>query len=214
MDEAEWLACTDPNPLLDFLRGKVKDRKLRLFACECCRRIWRFLQQTDRKCVEGGEIIAEGGSYSTSRSIEYAQSESEGAALSTLEEDANLAARRAADLASTELGIEAATEGAFSEYAHRILAERHLQTSLLRCIFGPLPFRPVSLIPSWLAWSDGTVVRLAQAIFDERRYEDLPILADALEDAGCDNDDILSHLRGSGPHGRGCWVIDLLLGKT
>jgi hypothetical protein len=63
-------------------------------------------------------------------------------------------------------------------------------------------------------WNDSLVVRMAEAINEQRRFEDMPILADSLEDAGCDNADILAHCRGSGPHVRGCWVLDLLLGKT
>src|SRR5262249_25241945 len=75
-------------------------------------------------------------------------------------------------------------------------------------------FRSIGLSPDWLHWNDGTVARIAQAIYDERAFERLPVLADALEDAGCDNADILSHCRSDGPHVRGCWVVDLLLGKS
>jgi len=83
------------------------------------------------------------------------------------------------------------------------------QVSLLRCIFGN-PFHPPTLDSSWLS---STVRNLAQAIYDDRRFTDLPILADALLDAGCDNDDILTHCRSEGSHVRGCWVVDLLLDK-
>jgi hypothetical protein len=86
------------------------------------------------------------------------------------------------------------------------------QCDIIRDIFGN-PFRPVALNPTCLAWNDGTVSRIAQAIYDERAFDRMPILADALEDAGCDNADILNHCRGDGPHVRGCWVVDLLLGK-
>jgi hypothetical protein len=92
-------------------------------------------------------------------------------------------------------------------------AEGREQASLLRCIFGN-PFRPPPLTePAWLKRHDGTVVNLAQAIYDERRFQDLPILADTLEEAGCTNADILDHCRQPGDHVRGCWVVDLLLGK-
>jgi hypothetical protein len=90
--------------------------------------------------------------------------------------------------------------------------ESAVQASLLRDIVGH-PFRIVSHDSSWLAWNDGTIPKIARAIYDERAFERLPILADALEDAGCDNADILTHCRGPGPHVRGCWVVDLLLGK-
>jgi hypothetical protein len=66
----------------------------------------------------------------------------------------------------------------------------------------------------WLAWNGGTILKVAQAIYDDRRFEDMPILADALEEAGCTNEGILSHCRGSGEHVRGCWVVDLILGKS
>src|SRR5262249_41755540 len=93
-------------------------------------------------------------------------------------------------------------------------AEVHAsQSALLRDILGPLPFRPVTVPLSVLRWDNGTVVRLAQAIYFERRFGDLPILADALEEAGCGDSDILTHCRAAGSHVRGCWVIDLLLEK-
>jgi hypothetical protein len=91
-------------------------------------------------------------------------------------------------------------------------AELTAQAGILLDIFGN-PFRPVTLDPFWLAWSNGTILKLTQAIYDERAFDRLWILADALEEAGCTNADILSHLRGPGPHVRGCWVVDLILGK-
>lgn len=104
------------------------------------------------------------------------------------------------------------------------------QATLLRDIFGN-PFQSLpelrrsggscggqgleelDWISPWLTWNDGTVRKLAQAIYQDRRFGDLPVLADALEEAGCHNQDILEHCRGSGTHVRGCWVVDLLLGK-
>jgi biotin carboxyl carrier protein len=90
---------------------------------------------------------------------------------------------------------------------------------LVRDLFGN-PFRQVVLDPAWLSWRDGTVVKLAQAAYEERRYPSgaldavrLAILADALEESGCQNADIVNHCRGPEPHVRGCWVIDALLGK-
>jgi len=92
-------------------------------------------------------------------------------------------------------------------------AERATQAAILRDIFGN-PLRQVAVDPFWLSWNGGTVVKLAQGIYDERAFDRLPILADALEDAGCDSDDILTHLRGPGPHYRGCWCLDRLLNKS
>jgi hypothetical protein len=90
--------------------------------------------------------------------------------------------------------------------------ERPKQLHLFRDVFGN-PFRPVSVNTRWLAWNDGVVLKLAQGIYEDRAFDRLPFLADALEEAGCDNADILAHCRQPGPHVRGCWVIDLLLGK-
>ena len=84
---------------------------------------------------------------------------------------------------------------------------------MLRDIFGPLPFRPVTLDTRWLTWNHGTVPAIAHRMYEERAFHDLPILADALEDAGCTDADILAHCRQPGEHVRGCWVVDLLLGK-
>jgi hypothetical protein len=75
------------------------------------------------------------------------------------------------------------------------------------------PFRRTVVDPAWLAWNDETVPRIAQAVYDERALDRLPILADALEDAGCTAADIRDHCRQPGEHARGRWVIDLLLGK-
>lgn len=94
------------------------------------------------------------------------------------------------------------------------LDESMAQTNLLHDIFGN-PFRPLPIIaPSMLAWNDATIAKLAKVIYDERRFEDMPILADALQDASCQNEEILSHCRGPGPHVKGCWVLDVLLGKS
>jgi hypothetical protein len=90
-------------------------------------------------------------------------------------------------------------------------AEAYL-CQLLRCIFGN-PFRPVSTAPVWRTWRHGTVAKLARTIYEECRFTDLPVLADALEEAGCNDENILGHLRGPGPHAGGCWVVDLCMGK-
>jgi hypothetical protein len=102
-------------------------------------------------------------------------------------------------------------------------ADRHLYDSekkawcdLFRDIFGPLPFRPLTVEPSLLQWNDRAVVKLAQAAYDDRGTLDnlrLAVLADALEEAGCTNPDMLSHCRNGGTHVRGCWALDLILGK-
>jgi hypothetical protein len=92
-------------------------------------------------------------------------------------------------------------------------AVRNVQASLIRDVVGN-PFRNVAVAPGWLAWHDGAVRNMAQAVYEARRWADLPVLADALEDAGCADAAILTHCRAGGVHVRGCWVLDLLLGKT
>ncbi|MDY3554234.1 hypothetical protein R5W24_003353 [Gemmata sp. JC717] len=88
-------------------------------------------------------------------------------------------------------------------------AEQKAQCDLIRDIFGH-PLRPAAISPYWLPPKVGTV---AQDIYSEKAFDRMPLLADALQDAGCDNDDILNHCRSDGPHARGCWVLDLLTGR-
>jgi hypothetical protein len=84
--------------------------------------------------------------------------------------------------------------------------------NLVREVFGN-PFRPVKVDPVWLAWQDGMLGKLAQGIYEERAFDRLPILADALLDAGCDNEELIQHCRREGGHIRGCWALDLLAGR-
>ena len=97
-----------------------------------------------------------------------------------------------------------------------LLQQRLAQSVILRDLGNP--FRPVTLDPSWLT---PTVRQLAQAVYDERllpsgelQLDRLGVLADALEDADCPVPPIIDHLRGRGPHVRGCFVVDLLLNKS
>src|SRR5262249_41872997 len=95
---------------------------------------------------------------------------------------------------------------------HRRATERAGQALILGDIIGN-PFRPGAVDLAWLTWNDGTVPKMAQHIYDTRDFSLLPILCDALEEAGCGNEDIIQHCRQPGEHVRGCWVVDLLLGK-
>jgi hypothetical protein len=85
--------------------------------------------------------------------------------------------------------------------------------NLVREVIGN-PFQPFVVDPAWLSWREGTVRILAQRIYDERTFELMPVLADALQDAGCEDNNALTHCRSPGPHVRGCWVLDHLLGKS
>lgn len=247
MTEQEWLTCTEPQKMLDFLRGKASDRSLRLFSCACCRRIWHLLsERRGRKAIEVAE--------------RYADIDRETIPLELFEEDLGLiimslenesenlmaSATTAADEAQTsaafaavqcvtltgEAGAEYTSANVISAIFHEAtaasapsaaaarVAERDKQAILLRDIFGN-PFRPIGIDPPSLHWNDAVVVRLAQAAYEERILPAgtldntrLLILADALEEAGCTDGQILTHLRSSGKHYRGCWVLDMVLGKN
>jgi hypothetical protein len=100
------------------------------------------------------------------------------------------------------------------------LAAAVAASAIARDLFGPLPFRPVTIPACVLTWNDATVARLAQAAYGERslpagRMDNarLAVLADALEEAGCQEKEVLTHLREQQSHWRGCWVLDLLLNK-
>ncbi len=213
MTESEWLACTDPEPVLESLSGKASERKMRLFAAACCRRIWHLLDdRRSRRAVEVAERFADGlvdpqelseANWRSAWWLMAGLAAAENAPNQALIAATNTTASYVHLDGTSRLAIEAGGPG-----------EREPQLRLLRDIFGPLSFRPVALDPAWLAWNHGTVPALARRIYEEQAYHDLPILADALEDAGCVDEDILAHCRQPGEHVRGCWVVDLLLGKS
>src|SRR6266851_7257690 len=212
MTEKEWLACAVPEQMLEFLRSKGSDRKFLLFACECCRRIWPLItDDRSRKAVEMMERDVEQSvgepEYNT---VFWDAQDATGDEVERSEEDPAYNAAEAAYSTipgSPSVGrvFCAMATAAYAAKA-RLLgrrAEEEAQADLLREIFGN-PFHPKSVEPAWLAWNDRTVAKLAQGIYDERAFDRLPILADALEDAGCSDADILSHCRRPGPHVRGC----------
>jgi hypothetical protein len=213
MTEAEWLGCTDPRPMLEFLRSKASDRKLRLFAVGCCR---RASEMASFGVVSLAECAADG--LATDDELANARSEAERGfelalgQFSYVPPPQHLHADGAAVAVTSSSAWEAAEASAAELAALVGGGEPAAQAILLRDLFGN-PFRSVAIDPAWLSWSDGTVTKLAQAIYDNRTFDQLPILADALEEAGCDNADILTHCREPGEHVRGCWVVDLLLGK-
>jgi hypothetical protein len=219
MTEAEWMAGAKPTPMLESLRGKASDRKLRLFAVACCRRIWGLLpHQANRDLVAAVEERPDGTRDDPELWAATVASSAVRREVILQAVDAYLAVKSLGRgfYKDSPLGASywvacyarsaVATEGRDSE------AEGALQAALLRDIIGN-PFRPILLKPAWVAWNAGAVRKWAQAIYDGRRFADLPILADALEDAGCADAALLGHCRGGGEHVRGCWVIDLLLGK-
>jgi hypothetical protein len=193
--------------MLEFLRdaGKGSDRKLRLFACGCVRRVWGLLEVgAFRRAVEAAELAP--GRPSPELPLKHLT------AAATYRN-----ADKAAFWATTASHHFAAVyaSGSAAKATRRRRVEEHSQAALLRDIVGN-PFRPLPPIPQTvLAWNDGCVVKLAARIYAERDFtrESLGVLADALEEAGCQDADILGHLRSPGPHVRGCWAVDLLVGK-
>ena len=184
--------------MLELLRCEVTDRKRRLFGVACCRRLWDCLVPHFRRAVDAEESSA----------------------------DSQLTEREGVDpdLQSFVQSGSVSIIGSFGLLRRRFRPgnpptddkECLPRCALIRDIFGN-PFRPSSLDCVSLT---RTVTMLAQAAYEERTLpagtldpDRLAILADALEDAGCTDADILSHLRGPGPHVRGCFAIDLILGK-
>jgi hypothetical protein len=208
MTEAEWNVCTDPQAMLTFLQGNASDRKLRLFAVACWLR--RGAELPDQRAWEA-VLIAEryAEHQATDAELRIAHTQAEGSfkehreayAAVVVSADSALRAATGAVDAVHYLGWEAQEEW----------DERTVHVVLLRDIFGPNPFCSTTLDSSWFT---STVAMLANSIYTDRAFDRLPILADALEDAGCTNRDILDHCRQPGEHVRGCWVVDLVLGKS
>ena len=187
MTEQDWMSCADPTPMLVFLGGKTSNRKFRLFACACCRRIRPLIR--DKRSWQAVEIAEE---YADGLADRHRLDEAAGGAreakrqfMMPLHDLASRAANAAQDATrnsarSAAFNCMAQTSRAMNsqDTNHCNEAEIQRQVLLLRCIVGN-PFRPTTLEPSWLNWSDGTVLKLAQAIYDLRDYDCLPILADA-----------------------------------
>jgi hypothetical protein len=204
MTEDEWLCCAHPEPLLHALRDGVSPRKGRLFALACCRRLWPLLDdEHGRPALGAAERCADGH----------------------LSVDDLWRAWTAGDMSDAVGGVFAATGLTgwrqvrdatdrvaliAKQHGTEVLEERAAQAVLFRDVFGN-PFRPVVFGPEWRT---STVVALARQMYDTRDFSAMPILADALQDVGCDNEDVLLHCRGPNHHVRGCWVVDGLLQKV
>jgi hypothetical protein len=228
MTESEWKSYTDPTPMLEYLRDKASERKLRLFAVACCRRIQHELLEESRQAVEVAERFADGAATlvevnSVRRVVEATGREDNASYASVMvaAEDAwEAAVAVSGELASwaahgVEVSLEAMGPGWEQQFGTPDAAaatERAAQASLLREIIGN-PWHQTAAKTTWLTWHDGTAPKLAQSIYTDRAFDRMPILADALEDAGCTDADILNHCRGGGEHARGCWVVDAILGK-
>jgi hypothetical protein len=243
--EHDWLTCTDPTVMLEFLRGQrtASDRKLRFFAVACCRRVRDWMGEKSQRAIDVLEGYLDG--VATAHELHLATG---GACEDWIEEfgthypsNAAFAAVTFENVTSHDVAVgvaEAITEAAGCEARIRMgislrswppplltaptvhqtcidvgdqamNAERAAQCHLLRDIFHG-PRRPVYMRSHWRT---RTVLNLASAIYNGRQFEEFPILADALLDAGCDNEDVLEHCHQQGDHVRGCWVLDMILGR-
>jgi hypothetical protein len=225
MTSAEWTTCNNPKAMLTFLKSQhaTSERKLRLFSCACFRRIWYALtDHRAQKVVEVAERYADGMADDVEREGALEQIASAGRIGADAVRWAVVAFAQTGAIMAVDAAGQTAACPAGQEYdPARWQAEWSAQCDLLRCIF-PNPFRDIPTIDRrWLAWNDGTVQWLAQAAYEHRSLHDgtlelgrLAVLADAIEEAGCTDAELLGHLRAVGPHVRGCFALDAVLGKS
>jgi hypothetical protein len=242
MKEAQWLASDNPRDLLAHIQSRAGDRKLRLFGCACCRRWWPFLiEDWARQAIEVSEQFADGLVDESARAVaelaarEVNRKVTDQDHLPPAERQevqfppwwANEGSRPmhwaaiwCVMLPSAATSVVSCERQALDALAAGARAPGNVLFSppkdtcdVIREVIGN-PFRRVRIEPRWLTWGGGTVVRMARAIYEERRFEDLPVLADALEEAGCTARAILSHCRTPAAHVRGCWVVDGLLSRS
>ena len=254
MTDAEWLACDNPMPMLEFVSGRLTPRKATLYVCAGLRCVWDLLYDgASREAVSVAERAADGAASEEEirEATYYAEAPTFG-----LDFDPEFIRQQRTEGRGDDEGVRRLLEmGVYKEedlhsgdeligdervrqrllYAAHIAYHclsvargrrlwehllEHLSAQaewprgwLVREIVGN-PFHPVTVSTAWLVWDGGTVPRLAQAIYADRAFDRLPVRADALEDAGCTDTRLLAHCRSGGQHVRGCWAVDLLLGKT
>lgn len=213
MTEAEWLACESPTPMLTHVGVNPRDRRILFYASGILfdrpdlltPDLMRWGNTVDQVC--DGEADAEVLIGTAVWNVyELARSGWSGtrAHYSAISHIITHVSRREPDEFEPDLPLEE-----FNVPQEELQPVCRVCAELLRDIFGN-PFRPVPFVADWRT---STVLSLAQQMYESRDFSAMPILADALQDAGCDNDDVLTHCRGTGPHVRGCWVVDHVLGK-
>jgi hypothetical protein len=197
------------DPLIDELAGRLSDRKWRLLACAAIRRLPSMRQGTRESAIQLAERFADGqASAQELAAARFAGRFLPGhpawaACWDPREASQPMALRALA-------WVEGIAEGGY--HPSRFAPEAEAQANLLREIATDL-FRPVVMEPSWLAWNDGLIGRMASGIYLDRTFDQMPILGDALEEAGCLDSEILEHCRQGKEHVRGCWVLDCCVGR-
>ena len=233
MDERAWRAGRQLHELYEVAAPRLSERKLRLFAVACCRRIPMSAYGTrGARALEVADRCAEGLASEDERALaeqEAFEAHAEVRDRQVVPPAGEPAWTRAAEMASRALSLVVAV-GPFhaldaAEFARRATVpprvghpyvyearEEEWQCVLLREIAGPLPFRQVAVKEEWRAANDGAALRLAEEAH-AGAWELVPIVADALEEAGCADQELLDHLRLPGDHVPGCWALDLALGR-
>jgi hypothetical protein len=228
VNEATFHRCIDADAMLAFLRTKwmASERKLCLFAVECCRRAvlrdhratTTFLPTAEKWAdglVDSKELIQALKEARVSMMLSHSIVERKPEEITwwAVEEAKEFAydAGLSPELLELQAELDCGLLNFDLPHCHAAARqERQAQAAHLRDLFGPLPFRDVKIEASWRT---PEVVALAKAIYNDGCWGDLPVLGDALTEAGCTDADVLSHCGGLGLHARGCWVVDAVLGK-
>lgn len=216
MTEAEWLGSENPRQMLYTASRTASDRKFRLFTCACCRTIEKELPDEAIWLLDAVEAYLDGQLDWAGLNNVKAQARTpvmQGIGIPTAASEAAVKAVMALAWGTGARPFHGASDvlsGCFQ--ARRQTAWRKANREFAGYFRDIVenPFRPVAFDP---AWRTSTAVAVADGVYEERAFDRLPILADALQDAGCESDDVLSHCRGDGPHVRGCWVVDLVLNR-
>jgi hypothetical protein len=213
MTEAEWLTAADAGAMVRFAASGLSARRERLLSCALARQVWdRLPDPRSRRAVEIAERFADGEATGRQLLLASRKAERVGADMSAWPPGTHriMEACAAALCASRVRGAVCNV----CEVLHPVFAGneqgRRGLADMVREVVGN-PFRPVTFHASWLT---STVVTLARQMYDSRDFSAMPILADALMDGGCSDEQVLTHCRGEGPHVRGCFVVDAILGRA
>jgi hypothetical protein len=224
MTEAEWLEGIDPEPMLRHLGSAVSDCKLRLYACAWGYDVWHLLTDArSREAILTAERYADGLAGAAELTAAFNAAQEAWKALPLVRcgrrdkwvksQDGRRAKKAAAAVARDAADSTLSPRWAANPWRWGNARQRYALANHLRDLFGN-PFRRRVVDAAWLAWNGRIVPKVTRAIYDGGNFDHLPILADTLEEAGCTDSDILAHCRGPGSHVRGCWVLDLILGKS
>lgn len=217
MDETQWNSADFSKYMLSFLakHGHASARKLRLFCCACCRRVWHSeTHELIRRAVEVAERFADGSATDDERStmlqtVAQRRELNAIAAKWALSAVARTGAIMVADVAGQSAACRPGQEYDPLEWEN----EWREQCDVLRDILGPLPFRQIVFEA---AWRTPAVMELARLIYEERAFERMPELGRELRAGGCSDEEILGHCfeTKQGKHWPGCFLLDLILGRA